>query len=245
MSELVPFRYDAKYLKVEFRVPDEFNYSRSLSLSHLKGIYNAWSRAIRVDTYGRLWVLSDELHNILRTDQANARYFLLNVEDEFKIESENKVYVQCSEVCRLLDIEIQGRAGSIKREKYLKFSDAIYRDIRNSEKLSIIYAEMYEIMNAERKKLKQRRKGDLKVQKDELTGDELVKGYEFSHIRSVSSYLHLADRYWNGLLVNQETHKIITQRGVQDEDQLYQLCVDRGWSLEWYEPFLKSLKSLE
>lgn len=244
MGELVPFRYYVKDLRVEFKVPDS-DYLRSLSLSHLKGIYNAWSRAIRVDTYGRLWVLSDELHNILRTSQANARYFLLNVEDEFKIESESKVYVQCSEVCRFLDSGIQGEAGSIKREKYLRFSEAIYRDMRDSDKLSLIRAEMYELMNTERKKLKQRRKGDLKVQKDELTGDELVKGYEFSHIRSVSSYLHLADRYWNGLLVNKETHAIITQEGIQDEVQLYKLCLYRGWSLEWYEPFLKSLKSLE
>ena len=44
---------------------------------------------------------------------------------------------------------------------------------------------------------------------------------------------------WNGLIVNKDTHFIITQEGVNDEEELYKLCYEKGWNTDWYETLLK------
>lgn len=66
-TEIVPFRYSAYDLTTSFDFPTE----SSLSLNHLKGIYNAWQRGVQVDLYGRIWICQSELHNILRTKKEN------------------------------------------------------------------------------------------------------------------------------------------------------------------------------
>lgn len=239
MTEIVPFRHNAYDLTIDFDLPTESN----LSLRHLKGIYNAWHRGVQVDSYGRLWICQSELHNVLRTTKENARYFLLEISDKYQLEVRGETYVQGSEVYRLLDRIIQS-AGSIKREKYARFSDEIYRAMRDSDKLKNIRYEFYEEIQQHKKELKHIRIRQLKLTTDELTGDPLNKrDSDFSHIRNAQIYLHLADKYWNGLVVNKNTHGIITRAAINDEDQLFELCVSNGWSTEWYSIFSQCLTS--
>ncbi len=239
MSEIVPFRHNAYDLTINFDFPTESN----LSLKHLRGIYNAWHRGVQVDSYGRLWICQSELHNILRTTKENARYFLLEISEKYQLEVQGKTYVQGSEVYRLLDMIIQS-AGSIKRENYARFSDEIYRAMRDSDRLKTIRYEFYEEIQLHKKELKQIRIRQLKLTRDELTGDLLDKrNSDFSHIRSVQMYLPLADKYWNGLVVNKETHATITEAAINDEDQLLDLCMSEGWSTEWYSTFSECLAS--
>jgi len=238
MSEIVLFRHSAYDLSIQFKPPD----SPYLSDRHLKSIYNALHRGVQVDLSGRLWICESELHTILRTTKDKARYFLLKISDDCKVEVQGKRYVKGSEICRLLDEDIQS-AGSIKKEMYLRFSDEVYRSMRDCDKLRNLRAEFYEYVQSCKPQLKQKRVQDLKLKADELTGCSLKKGSEFSHIRSAKVYLHLADRLWNGLVVNKETHDIITKQSINDEDELYELCLEMGWRTDWYEIFIKHLHS--
>ncbi len=80
----------------------------------------------------------------------------------------------------------------------------------------------------------------LTLQYDELTGEILeYQSCEFSHIRSVSLFPQFASLIENGLIVNKKTHEEITKYNINDEHELYNLCELKGWSLEWYEGYLK------
>ena len=83
------------------------------------------------------------------------------------------------------------------------------------------------------------------IKNDELTNEPLkVRSAEFSHIRSVAMYKFISDSIDNGLIVNKETHKIITAEGVNDENELLNLCQNRNWSVDWYDIFLEKLSHL-
>ena len=73
------------------------------------------------------------------------------------------------------------------------------------------------------------------IQKDELTGESLISNTaEFSHIRSVALHSDLQLEIENGLIVNKETHEIITKENVQNEDDLYSLCIKNNWDTSWH-----------
>ena len=57
-------------------------------------------------------------------------------------------------------------------------------------------------------------------------------------------YKHLSDQIENGLIVNKETHKIITERGINEENELKLLCEEMGWDTNWYDDYIKILSSL-
>lgn len=121
----------------------------------------------------------------------------------------------------------------------------MYRIIRDSDTARTIRWEYYENVKFLKKKLKQTRIKNLKLEKDELTNFDLNKRHsEFSHIRAAQFHLHLADKYWNGLVVNKDTHEIITKRAINDEDQLFDLCIEYNWNTEWYSVFCQCLNSI-
>ena len=54
-------------------------------------------------------------------------------------------------------------------------------------------------------------------------------------------YQEYSDNIENGLIVNKETHDKITRKEINDEDEIYDLCIDNGWNLQWYEKYKKHL----
>ena len=36
-------------------------------------------------------------------------------------------------------------------------------------------------------------------------------------------------------------YQIEIQKEINDEDELYDLCIDNGWNLQWYEKYKKHL----
>lgn len=238
-GEIVPFRYAASDLNINF---EELSKDK-LKLQPMKAIINAWSRGAKIDSVGRIWVEESEIHNILRTTKSNGNYISLKIDDKYKTEQGGVVYIQGSEVGHLLDDVIQS-GGSISRRKYARFSEELYRIIRDSEKPELLRYEYLEAVKTTKKKLKSVRIKKLKIGNDELTNRPLQKNSEFSHIRIASIYIDLADKYWNGLIVNRDTHRIITMKKINDEDQLYDLCEEKGWNTEWFSTFCESLASL-
>lgn len=239
-SEIVLLPYSASDLTIKFEKPSDSN----LSLSHSKGIHNAWEKGTKIDPYGRIWICESELHNVLRTTRNNTRYFLLKISDQYKIERDGKTYIKGSEVGRLLDEIIQS-ANTLSREGYARYSSEVYQAIRDCAPVQLIRAKYYEKVKQLKRGLKQTRKRKLKLKHDELTNLDLKIYSEFSHIRSASLYLALADQYWNGLVVNKDTHKIITERNINNEDELLDLCNEYEWNTDWYSTFRICLDSYD
>ena len=70
-SEIVPFRYSASDLNIQFERDSNCN----LNLASLKGIYNAWLEGAKLDNYGRIWMSQSKLHTVLRTSKESANYY--------------------------------------------------------------------------------------------------------------------------------------------------------------------------
>jgi hypothetical protein len=54
-------------------------------------------------------------------------------------------------------------------------------------------------------------------------------------------YPQLSTSLWNGLIVNQNIHQIITNEYVNDENELYDLCLKQKWFTKWYDDYLNSI----
>jgi hypothetical protein len=250
MSQLIHIKLFASDLGIKFDPPSD---SR-LDSRTLKSIYNAWNTSAIVDSNGIIWVSTVALHRIIRTDKSTASFHIDNsILEEDKKQSGGKIYVRGNVVSGLSDKILQS-AGSIRREKYVGYSEDVYRQIRDSPDACLARSEQYEYLNTCRPLLKKTRIKTLKITKDELTGEscEVVvrdrKGYsfknmQFSHIRSVAVYPELADRVWNGLITHKGIHEIITDRAINNEEQLVTLCDEYGWTTDWYSDYVTKVSS--
>lgn len=238
-SKIVLVHIPASDLELDFTIQD----NTILNSRTLRSIHAAWTSSAIIDQRGAVWVRTSKLHTILRTTQDLARYYLDRITEEHKVKVMGETYVKGSELCRLIDGIIQS-SSSLKREGYAGYSEYLYREIRDSDKVRLVRAEYYEHVRRYRSELKRIRIAHLGIKKDELTGLPLKKtGTQFSHIRSVAAYLDLADKIWNGLVVNLKTHGAITNNNVNDEAQLLILCTENGWKTDWYSKFMGNLDS--
>lgn len=230
---------------------EELHYATDLSLSYrapsrlasrtTKGIFNAWLNAAVIDARGTIWVRKDKLHVILRTSTANASRRFQYAPDRYKRTAGKTRYLLASYVTGLIDEVIQ-TAGTHTRSLYAQYSEKVYHHIRDSELAINKRLIHWEHIRKTRSKLKAKRKRRWQIRHDELTGSPLSTRAEFSHIRSASLYYDIAEQPWNGLLVNKNTHDVITRRNVCDESELYNLCKTQGWYLDWYKPFIQELE---
>lgn len=223
----------------ELRLP--FLPTGGLSRQHLKAIYNAWQGSAAIDNKGTVWIAKDRIHTILRTHRQNANYLLRDVKDANKCTIGRITYIRGTEICQLLDKNIQS-AGKIKKEDYLRFSEELYKELRDAPQVKNLRASYYEITADLRRRLKKERQKTLRIETDELTGKPLKIRSEFSHIRSVASYFELSVYHWNGLLVNKETHQLITKHNIHDEEALQALCITQQWKTDWHKIYKQALR---
>ena len=160
---------------------------------------------------GQVWFEAEKLHSILRTTKINAKFYIDRISDESKLYFNNEVYILGYEIIKIIDKFIQGEATG-KRTIYLRFSEAIYKAIRDTPEAQVLRTKYQITLKEERKKLKNKRIKKYKIKKDELTDNALIKHRaEFSHIRSFAIFKDIADDIENGLIVNKSTHEIITK----------------------------------
>lgn len=205
-------------------------------------IRKAWTEGGGIDDFGTIWVDIRFLHTILRTTRIKANRMYNNAPDRFKRIINGKRYLNGAAVIGMLGDE-RTTSATRTRYDYLGVSMDSYRDIDRSSDVG----ELRDRVRADRAKkqrnLKKDRKKRFGVTKDELTGEPLDdRTSEFSHIRSFSCYPELGLCVENGLLVNKTTHEVITALGISDEDELFRLCREKGWSTEWYGAYKEWLK---
>lgn len=233
-TEIVPFTYAATEMNVPLPVNPKGTY-----IGTCTQIKNAWIDFTYIDDWGIVWINVERVHAILRTSKPIARYEIGRLDDSAKIRCGDKTYVRAYDLRNILDKYIQQEKIGKKKE-YLKFSEQIYLAIRDSNDALVIREKYNTYLEDERRMLKRKRIKAYNIKYDELTGDKLLlRTAEFSHIRSYAIYKEISNDIENGLIVNKETHQIITEEGINDEDELQNLCNKRNWNLDWYQKYKK------
>lgn len=209
----------------------------------VKEISNAWKNATVIDNKGWLWVSKDKLHSILRTKKSNIGYVLMQIPDEYKVNIGSNTYIRGYKVLEIIARNIE-EGGVGTKGLYLETSKQYYDSINLCDKVKLLRLEYDNTMKEQRKKLKKKRIKKYRIKYDELTNESLTKEAEFSHIRSVCMYKYISDNIENGLIVNKQTHELITSRGINDEEELLELCKKVSWNVSWYEDYKRYLDSM-
>ena len=202
---------------------------------------NAWRDGVLVDEKGWIWVKKEKLHTILRTSVDNARYIAMKLPNEDKQYFNGEPYIRGFQVVAQLAKEIEEN-GVGKRGLALIASKEFYESIYMCDTVVRLRLEYDKDKAVARRTLKKKRKKTYNIKYDELTGEPLKTNCEFSHIRSYAIYKQYADDIDNGLMVNKMTHRLITERGINDENQLLALCHEQGWKTDWYEPYINKFR---
>ena len=210
----------------------------------VKEISNAWKNTAHIDCKGWVWVSKDKLHSILRTTKKNVEYIFMQFPDESKATFGNNTYVRGYEVMKFICKSFEENATGTKLT-YLETSKQYYDSISSCDKAKLLRLEYEKEIKKQIRNLKKERMKTYNIKNDELTNEPLnTKTAEFSHIRSVSMHPDFSAIVENGLVVNKETHKIITSYGINDENELLNLCYQMNWSTLWYNVFMKNFSIL-
>ena len=131
---------------------------------------------------------------------------------------------------------------SNKRREYLRLSENIGRAVRDSDFVEVIRLKYREYIEEVKKQLKQQRVKHHNISIDELTNEPLNINSEFHHIRRQSIYTNMIDLIWNGLVINKETHNIITSQNISEEYGLLDICEEKNWNTDWFYIYEKNLE---
>ena len=232
-------------------LPDIVRWAREISLKRAEAksqatvtrIMNAWQLS-GLDSNGIIWVDQEKIHEILRTDKATARELVASIVYPHRRDVGTKTYLYGPKVLEKLSERVS-QAGNATTEKYLEISLGLYHELEFSDIGKLLRRESWQAMSEARKGLKGDRIKALSITEDELTGEPLQKkSAEFSHIRSCKAYPLLGLDINNGLVVNQATHKKITEKGIVNESQLFSFCHEMGWKESWYDEYVVWLRAI-
>lgn len=234
-KSLIVFNSDIK--DINYKMPER---AKELDKTTVKKITNAINRG-KPDSRGLIWINCSTLHTVLRVrTKVDARYLLETIDKKYKTTYEGEEYVLWSSLISI----VERRREENPKNRYLSLVMDILNEINECDEIQLLRLRAKNLIEQRVKKLKNKRIRSYKLKDDELTNDPLdKKKAEFSHIRSVAMFPELAEMMWNGLIVNKDTHSIITQVGVNDEEELYRLCYEKGWNTDWYKTYKEKLNN--
>lgn len=168
-NALVPYKYSVTEIKYNTPEIDEKCYPRTIT-----EINNAWRNCSFLDDSGHVWVAVDKIHSILRTSKGNGRYHIEGVEESAKKTINNTTYIMGYKLGALIDRFIQ-ETGESSKSRYLRYSEELYRAIRDSDTAKKLRLEFAFELSDSRKGLKKARIKTHKIIRDEVTGDSLLR----------------------------------------------------------------------
>lgn len=206
--------------------------SKVLDKVTVKKINNAIEHGI-IDNQGHIWICCSKLHVILRVKtKVDAQYLLESISKKYKANYGGNIYVRWASLISIISRRIEDNPSN----KYLPLVFEILKEINECNDVKILRLEAKTLREKNLKRLKWQRIKNYNLINDELTGETLNKAKaQFSHIRSVTMYPEISEMLWNGLVINIGTHATITELSINDENQLYELCYNKGWNLGWYD----------
>lgn len=234
------------------------NFSKNLAKNNLSKagctrITNAWQKGTIVDQKtGVVWVRQDKLASILCTDTKIARFIFGGADTKDKetrmIEEDGELKsIECLSVAHVSKelTKLILTPSKMTQRARGQFSYDHLTAILNSPEIGEIIAIHLEYVNSKQDYLKKARIKRFNLTADELTGELFHTSSQrshFSHIRGKRTCVRLAIDIHNGLVVNDETHGIITKAGVEDEHELLEICKRYSWDISWYRPYVQRFK---
>lgn len=231
-NDILPaiFQYDMS--DIPFKVPPTFQEADKGTITK---ILNACKSSFGDDSTV-IYFDSRYIHHILRTKDYIAIEYIFELGISERINYENKIYISLPAVMKLIT-ERMNSLGAGRTRDYLAFAESCLINIRDNDKFINIRTKLEKNWESELNKLKKQRIKQYNIKNDELTGEKLRKNHQFSHIRSKAIYMNNALDINNGLIVNAETHNIITSKKVINENGLIELCKEQNWETNWYNIF--------
>ena len=236
MSSIVSYK---NFSDLDINFPEA---NETLSESTITAINNAIEEGSIVDINGILWIKANKLNVVWRTDKPTARQIVLQIpQGKFRRTFGGEEYIRSAEVMKWVFYRLESATGS--KENFLNYVKKTLPFVMDQPAIRIYKLEASIALQSQRKLLKRERIKRYCIYTDELTGLALKRGLgsDFSHIISAASDFELADQIWNGLVVNIETHKLITSKGITDSTDLLCLCDEEEWRTSWYDDFHNSL----
>lgn len=232
INSKLPALFICKGSDLNYNIPNLFSGGNKGTFTLIKKACNE----VLGDKFGNVYIKTSYLDVILRTKKFVVNEILFNMPDEEKVYCDGEIYVKYGQIMKLISERLQC-VGSSKTRDYLLLVEEFLLNIRDSEKLLTFRNQIESDFKNEMNKLKGKRKRKYSLIYDELTGEELKRGSQFSHIRAKSAYPAFALNLENGLVVNKETHTEITRRGIANEEELLVLCKSKNWNTKWFENF--------
>ncbi|MBE8232386.1 MAG: hypothetical protein HAW67_01530 [Endozoicomonadaceae bacterium] len=209
-----------------------------------KATWNAWAQESAVDRWGRVWLKVESLHSIWRTDKPTVQSFVDRIPRSEKTTHEGERLIRLTAVLNQITLLIDAPIINSRRNN-LKYSRKLGIVIQEDATINDKRQNYLGRLDDTRKLLKKRTIAERMLCVDELTMKALdSKNSEFHHIRSQAAYPEYKDSIWNGIVINKETHKIITENGCSDEVDLEYLCSERNWNTIWLDRYQNNLKKL-
>lgn len=236
------WRFIARGRDLRYRRPDA---PRTSTPGIVNAIRRAWDDHALVDATGQVWVGAEALHVILRTTRRRALHFVRWVPGRDRVALEGSRYVRGWQVAQRIDRDLQACARLIRSE-YLEFSEQHYHGVRNDTEAKLLRLRHQESLRQLSRRLKAERVRGLGLTRDELTGRPLhERRSHFAHVLSRSVYPEYLDCTWNGVVVNDDTHELLSAADLVDHTDLARFCEERGLSTAWRGPFVHALRDAQ
>jgi hypothetical protein len=215
-------------------------FENMLNKKHLASIINAFYLNTRIASNGLVYLRIKGIAQVLRTGASGAeRYLIYNGVDGVVPEAEimainGEEYISGPSLAALLDYRMSTVPGG-KTKSYLKFSESIYRIIKNHHRVQDIRDIYLDDINKNRKYLKKERINTYNINKCEFSGVMFNSNsdVEFAHIESVVTNPFRALDINNGVIILKEIHAELTRRNIHNLEGMYNYCIENRYSTDW------------
>lgn len=205
-----------------------------------KSIISALKKGI-ITSPGEVWISKEKIWHILRKKSAKeSNYEIEKIKDHDKIKINDEIFINSAAI---IDLLIRKYVGNPNNDILSSVIEMLVR-IQNDK---VVQGQREKYNRQIKEQLAQLGKTRVKekgIKNDELTGEMLKKRYDFHHVRARS--ISGNERYQLdielGLVINKDTHKVITKEGIVDEDELYVFCMNNNWKIDWYDTLKEELK---
>jgi hypothetical protein len=175
-------------------------------------------KGVKIATNGVVYIEEDKVDKLLGENKSDSQYIVDNkIDKKYKRNIGGTDLIHSSALVGLLDERSQELRSTSKQTKQQYSRDSL-TNISDSDQAQAIRRNLDDYTTKEQKKLRKSRESEI----DEITGEELEKGYAFHHKNQKSLHTdpEKAVDSDEGILVNDSTHKDIHLKKIRDEKAL-------------------------
>lgn len=233
--------YVAKTVKnLSLRVDDEVK-KYNLNKITEKKIINALEKGI-IDSFGRIVFPKETLITLLAlNNKRKIEYIVDGLRESDIVVLENKTCIDSAELIKML---IQRKRKNIHQENFKAIYEVLCK-IQDDPVVKYECSKHQGEINNLIKNLKSKKIKEFKICFDELTGKKLKRNSEFHHIREkgIAGNEKYQLNIKLGVIINQDIHKDITKKGIDNEKKLLVYCKANKYKIDWYDIFIDELKT--